>query len=147
MLLGQQREPYRDVFFAVWQKVLIGTVDNPPELEPMEQIIAALIGQHPEYHAVFEHPEQHAHAEFPANNLYDNPFLHISMHLGLIEQLRTDRPVGIQPCYERLLLQAADEHQLQHQIMDIMAAHLWDAMNNNMEVDEQKMLEAIKKLA
>lgn len=142
MLLGQQREPYRDVFFSVWQKVLSGDT----VIDPMEQLIATTIQNHPEYHEIFAHPEQYANSEFPGNNLYDNPFLHISMHLGLLEQIRTDRPHGISSCYQQLLLQAQDEHQLQHRIMDIMANTLWDAINKNLALDERAMLEEIAKL-
>lgn len=146
MLLGQQRTPYREIFFSVWQKVLSAKSGEPPILDPMEEIIATLISQHPEYHAIFAAPEQHANTEFPTNNLYENPFLHISMHLSLVEQLHCDRPKGIQACYQNLLLKTCDEHQLQHQVMDIIAAHIWDSINNNREVNDQSLLESIKKL-
>ena len=105
--------------------------------------IAELMQRHTEYHAIFNDSNEFMHATFSANNLYDNPFLHLSMHLGLIEQVQMDRPSGIRACYQRLLQKSCDEHELQHKMMDLMAAHMWDAVHHQQPLDEQKLLAQI----
>ena len=143
MLHGTDRSNYRDFFFKLWKKM-----QTQEKLKPLEQIAAALIEQHPEYHDALLNIENDQPQEFPSNSLYENPFMHLGMHMGLIEQLQLDRPTGIRAVYMKLMQgDATDEHQLQHQIMDIMGQQMWDAMHRGVDFDEMKYLEALGKLA
>jgi len=40
--------------------------------------------------------------------------------VGLLEQLSTQRPLGINSIYENLLAKMNDAHEAQHQMMNVM---------------------------
>ena len=53
----------------------------------LEQIAAALVAQHPEYHAILEDPERSLERDWRPEHGDVNPFLHLSLHLAVAEQL------------------------------------------------------------
>ncbi len=142
MVLGHDRTVYRQIFFEIWKKMQ----NRELPLEPMEQHIANVIRDHPEYHAILANPEHYETVDFPIQNMYDNPFLHLSSHISLLEQLELDRPRGLRTCYQRLLYTFKNEHVLQHQIMDIITSHLWEAIQHQRDINEMEILSAIQKL-
>ena len=75
-----------------------------------------------------------------------NPFLHMSMHLSLQEQVGTDRPPGIHALYERLVLRSGDAHAAEHRMMECLGRILWEAQRQNGMPDEQAYLECVRRL-
>ena len=71
-------------------------------LSALERIAAGLIAMHPEYHATFEHPDRHVERDYAPESGDVNPFLHLSLHLAVAEQLAIDQPPGIRAHFERL---------------------------------------------
>lgn len=131
------RDESRRVFVIAWQKYL----DKQP-LEPLEHQIVEIILLHPEYHTLFSHPDA-IHYDSPDEV---NPFLHISLHLGLLEQLSTNRPLGIQSIYQALCTKYNDPHQAEHKMITCLAETLWEAQRNNVMPDERIYLERLMKL-
>jgi hypothetical protein len=74
-----------------------------------------------------------------------NPFLHLSMHLSLSEQLAIDQPGGITMRYTQLIEQHGDEHAAQHNVMDCLAEMIWQAQRNKQAPDAQVYLECLDK--
>lgn len=74
-------------------------------LTDLEQIAAGLIALHPEYYLFLEHPDQHTSRDFTPETGDVNPFLHLSLHLAVAEQLAIDQPPGI--CAEFARIRAA----------------------------------------
>lgn len=140
-MIINDREQSRQIFYQSWQKHL----SNIP-MEPMESVIVSVIQIHMEYHSILENPEN---ASFETNNVegQTNPFLHMGLHIALLEQIATDRPSGITSLYKSMLTKYADEHHLQHQIMDRLEESLWNAQRSGSMPDEQAYMESIKKLA
>ena len=99
-------------------------------LSPLEQIAAAIIALHPEYHALLEAPESNLEREFPPETGSMNPFLHLSLHLAVAEQLAIDQPPGIRAHYERLRLAHGDEHRAQHAVLECLGEVLWNAQRH-----------------
>ena len=66
-------------------------------LTDLERIAAAIIVRHPEYHATLEAPEETLDRDFRPESGDVNPFLHLSLHLAIAEQLAIDQPPGIRP--------------------------------------------------
>ena len=62
---------------------------------------------HPEYHATFEDPDRHVERDYSPEAGDVNPFLHVSLHLAVAEQLAIDQPPGIRAQFERLRARAA----------------------------------------
>lgn len=131
------RTDLRQLFLKVWQQK-----DNPQSLTALEQQLLQVLLQHPEYHAVIADPDT-LDKDYRTDN---NPFLHLSLHLGLIEQLSTNRPAGIRDIYQALYEKLGDEHQAQHLLMDKMAETIWDAQQQNQLPDERVYLEKIRRL-
>src|SRR5262249_42398919 len=73
--------------------------------------------QHPEYHSMLAKPAAFTQQEFA---LEENPFFHLSLHLGLREQIATDRPAGIRHICQQLNAQYPDTHAVEHMMMECL---------------------------
>ncbi len=135
----ESRNDSREFFFGVWRKM---SARQP--LEPLEALVARIIGEHPEYHAVLEQPGRALEEDFTGKA---NPFLHMGLHIALIEQLQTDRPPGVRSAYQRLLAAFGDDaHAVEHRMMDCLAEVLWEAGAGGRAPDEQAYLAALGRL-
>lgn len=115
-------------------------------MEPMEEIVAKIIQQHPEYHSMLEQHDLALDQDFPPEAGQSNPFLHMSMHIGLHDQISTDRPAGIAAAYLKLLARIGDAHQADHLVMECLGRMLWEAQRRNSIPDEEGYLECVKQL-
>jgi hypothetical protein len=134
------RNESRQVFFQTWKKL-----QQSLPMEPLESILATVIQGHPEYHSIFKISEMKDIQENDFNG-GQNPFLHMGLHIALIEQISTDRPPGIANIYQTLLPKYSDEHQLQHEMMDCLGESLWDAQQSGKVPDEKAYMERLRKL-
>lgn len=140
MLFTQDRTRMREMFFSAWKKHLL----NEP-LEPMEKQIVSLLEDHPEYHDLIENPDA-IDKDFTPEHGEMNPFLHLSLHLALREQVGTDRPKGIATVTRSLLLKHGDGHTVEHLMIECLGEFLWDAQRAKREPDELAYLEKLKLL-
>ena len=125
-----ERDKLRQHYADVWQKARA----NQP-LDALEQQIALVIEQHPEYHKMLEN-RQHIKNEYLPEMGETNPFLHMGMHLGIREQVATDRPSGIAQVHRVLTLKHGDVLEAEHQMMDCLAEALWQSQKNQQAPDE-----------
>ena len=114
-------------------------------MEPLERLIAEVIGQHPEYHPLLEAPEPSLTQDFPADSA-GNPFLHMSLHIALREQLSIDRPQGIVDAFSRLVWLRGDAHAAEHEAMECLARSLWEARERGEIPNERGYLKAVRSL-
>ncbi len=140
MFYTQERDKLRQVYADVWRKAR----NNEP-MDALEQLIARVIEDHPEYHALLNN-EHHLANEYLPELGETNPFLHMGMHLAIQEQVVTDRPAGIKAIYEALSEKTQDFHQTEHQIMDCLAESLWQAQKHQQPADEQAYLTCLQNL-
>ena len=131
----------RETYFKVWRKHQLNE-----KLEPLEKQLLNLIQEHPEYHAMLSSPEKYMDYNFSAENNEENPFLHLSLHTALLEQVSTNRPKGITAIYKDIVHTMGDVHHAEHHIMDILAAHLWETLEKQKQPDEKVYLKQLKKL-
>ena len=118
-MYGSDRQQMRGVFFDAWKKIR----NNEP-LSGVEPLIVAVAKQHPEYHGVLENSQQHGQQEYFPELGDSNPFLHMGMHITLLEQLQMDTPKGILDCFRQLQANGDDEHQAQHRMMVCLDAYI-----------------------
>jgi hypothetical protein len=97
-----------------------------------------LIAMHPEYHAAL-----HGEAALAAPT---SPFLHLGLHLALRDQVATDRPAGIAAAYRVLAQRAANEHEAEHRLLELLGQALWEAQRARIPPDEQAYLEKVRAL-
>ncbi|MCZ6893761.1 MAG: DUF1841 family protein, partial [Gammaproteobacteria bacterium] len=109
-MLVETRDESRRFFFHVWQKM-----SEKRQLEPLETLVAQVIKEHAEYHAILSVPDQALDRDYTPEEGGTNPFLHMGLHVALQEQLQSDRPLGIIELYHRLRSSLCDDvHRTEH---------------------------------
>ena len=138
-MFGQDRNQLRQMFFSSWNKY-----QNKLLMQPLESVIADVILIHPEYHKLLEDKEVELDRDYTPEMGQTNPFLHMSMHISIQEQLSTQRPHGINSIYQSLLKKNNDPHETQHQMMECLGKNLWEAQSQNRVPDENDYLECLR---
>ncbi|MEE9326020.1 MAG: DUF1841 family protein [Cocleimonas sp.] len=139
--MSDQREQLRQFYYDSWKKHL----NQKEKLSPLEQQVVAAIKEHPEYHKLLENEEAGINADFLPEMGDNNPFLHLGMHLGLREQVSTNRPPGIAELYQRLVT-LKGSHDAEHEMMECLAEMIWQAQQNNVLPDENTYLDCLGKI-
>lgn len=135
------RNSSRRFFTGVWKKY---QAEQP--LQPLEDLVLAVILEHPEYHALFDQGEEILQHEFTPEMGSTNPFLHMGMHIAIREQIDSDRPAGIRKIYQDLIIKTGSHHDLEHRIMECLGEALWTAQRNNTLPNEESYLDCIKRI-
>lgn len=139
MIFSQNRRALRKMYSDAWQK----QSERRP-LSPLEAQIAAVIEWHPEYHA--DITTENLERDFTPDGRRTNPFLHMGLHLGLREQITTNRPAGIARIHRDLAARTGDPHEAEHRMIECLAEALWEAQSQGGPPDEQKYLERLRRL-
>ncbi|MCP3667247.1 MAG: DUF1841 family protein [Gammaproteobacteria bacterium] len=141
-MFGNDRGAMRKVFFNAWNKA-----EEKQSLDPLEQLIVETVGQHPEYHVLLNDQDSSLDKDFSPDGGETNPFLHMGMHISLLEQIQSDRPGGIRIHYQQLTRKYGDAHQAEHQMMECLGLALWEAQRSGKMPDEQAYLRCLQKLS
>ena len=141
MLYGSDRGGMRRAWVEAWSKAGAGQ-----PLEPLERVLAEVISDHPEYHAVLESPDALSR-EFPPEAGGSNPFMHMGLHVAIREQLATARPPGVRELYAMLQSRIANRHRIEHALMECLAETLWDAQRAGAAPDEARYLDRVRRIA
>jgi len=112
-------------------------------LSALERIAAGLIAMHPEYHATFENPDRHVERDYAPETGDVNPFLHVSLHLAVAEQLAIDQPPGIRAQFERLRAARGDEHAALHAVLECLGEVIWSAQRQRTPPDAALYLDCL----
>jgi hypothetical protein len=129
-LFTPSRDEARQFLATAWAKHRAAA-----PLTGLEQIAAGIILLHPEYHAIIEHPERHLDRDYPPEAGAVNPFLHLSLHLAIAEQLAIDQPPGIRAHFERLSAARGDEHAALHAVQECLSEVIWHAQRHGTAPD------------
>jgi hypothetical protein len=116
-------------------------------LSPMEALAADWIEQHPEYHADLHHLEHALAAQYPVEAGRTNPFLHLSMHLSISEQVSIDQPRGIRQAFELLRARLGSAHAAHHEMMECLGRMIWHSQRSGLPPDGHAYLEAVRSRA
>jgi len=141
MLFDPSREQVRNFFCESWRKHRERLI-----LEGAEATAADLIAEHPEYHALLETPEAAIEQEFTPEGGQMNPFLHLSLHLAVAEQISIDQPRGIKAAYFALR-QKMEVHDAEHAIMECLGETIWHSQREKAPMDGEAYLECVRKKA
>lgn len=112
-------------------------------LSAMENLALEVILLHPEYQAVLGDAKRYQDKDYLPEMGDTNPFLHMSMHIAIKEQLSIDQPVGIRQRFERLLKKTGDEHAAMHQVMECLGEMIWQAQRNQSAPDASVYFECL----
>lgn len=130
------KDAYRKAYFDAWQKH-----QKQALLEPIEMQLVNVMLLHPEYHNILN-----SNAITQSFELGENPFIHMSLHLAIQDQLQTQRPQGVMQIYQDLLAKHEDAHTVQHYMMDCLAQIMWQAQQTGVMPDENAYLQALRSL-
>lgn len=139
MLFSNDRGKLRQMYADAWRKRETGT-----PMTSLESQIADVIDLHPEYQALLS--EGDIDRDYTPEAGETNPYLHMGLHLGLREQVATDRPAGIARIFSQLVARTGDAHDAEHRMVDCLAETLWEAQRDESAPDERRYLERLRRL-
>lgn len=139
-MFGNDRNEMRTMFYTAWKNF-----NDKALLQPLEQVIVNIIQLHPEYHTLLDSIDN-IEKDFTPEMGETNPFLHMSMHIAIQEQLSTNRPAEIRTIHHKLCEKYQDPHQAEHAIMECLGQMIWQAQRDNTTPNEQNYIECLKQL-
>jgi hypothetical protein len=136
------QEDVRRFFCAAYARQREGGV-----LTPLEAIAADWIAQHPEYHAELADAEAAVAAVYDVEQGRPNPFLHLSMHLSISEQVSIDQPRGIKQAFELLAAKRGSAHEAQHEVMECLGQMMWESQRSGRPPDGEAYIDCVRRRA
>lgn len=137
-MFNPSRDQARQFLFDAWRKYHQREI-----LSAMEDIALQIMLLHPEYHSMLNDPERYLHKDYLPEAGDTNPFLHMSMHMAVQEQLSINQPTGICAKFESLLAHTEDEHTAVHHVMECLGEMIWYAQRNQSAPDEKIYLDCL----
>ncbi|MBK9520442.1 MAG: DUF1841 family protein [Rhodocyclaceae bacterium] len=141
MLYKPSRDQARQFLIDSWHKRRSKTPATA-----LETLAADVVEWHREYHALLEAPDA-ATREWTPEQGETNPFLHMSLHLAIEEQLSIDQPPGIRKAFSQLEQHTGDRHLALHVILDCLGETMWRAQREGKPPDGEAYLECIQRRA
>lgn len=136
-MFDPSRDQARTFLFDLWAKHRASQA-----LTPLESLALSVVLEHPEYQRVLEDRSRYLDREWRPEGGETNPFLHISMHLAIEEQLSIDQPPGIRAAV-RSLEARLGPHEARHEVMDCLAEMVWQAQRNRAPFDNAAYLDCL----
>jgi hypothetical protein len=127
----------RQVFFNTWEKY-----KQSQALQGVEPLLIDIILLHPEYHSILDDPDTNLDRDYPPEQGTENPFLHMSLHMTIEEQLSMDNPTGIRQ-YFNTLQQGRERHDALHILLECLAEAVWKAQRHETSNLEQDYLACV----
>lgn len=114
-------------------------------LTPLEAIARDWVVQHPEYADALTDADTALAADYSVEGGQSNPFLHLSMHLSIQEQIAIDQPPGIRQAFRALAQRLGSEHDAHHQIMECLGEMIWTSQRSGLPPDGAAYIECVKR--
>ena len=139
-MFAPTRDESRRFLTESWRKYRAGEA-----LSGLEQIAVQLVSMHPEYHTMIETPDQHLDRDYRPERGDINPFLHLSLHVAVAEQLAIDQPPGIVAHFERLRASRGDAHEALHAVLECLGEVVWQAQRTGTGPDAAVYLACLER--
>lgn len=140
-MFNPSRDQARRFLADAWKK----RIERLPAT-PLENIAADVVALHPEYHALLEQGETALQRDWTPDDGTINPFLHLSLHLAVEEQLSIDQPPGLRTAFEtRLAQHGGERHAALHDVLECLGETLWQAQRNQHPPDGAAYLDCIRR--
>ena len=130
-------------FFCETQRKL---TESAP-LTPMEAAAADWISEHPEHAAELADLPAALAAVYDVEAGRTNPFLHLSMHLSISEQIAIDQPTGIRQAFGLLASRLGSAHAAQHEVMEYLGEMVWASQRSGLPPDGEGYIDCVRRRA
>lgn len=127
-------------FLEIWKN----TSENK-KLEGEEAVFGRIMQEHPEFHATFNLGEPAFGIDFASRNEV-NPFLHISLHAVVEQQIADRNPAEVEQAYQAILEWGDSRHESIHRISGILAEVLFEAIQKKSPIDDAGYLRRVREL-
>jgi hypothetical protein len=141
-MFNPSKDDVRRFFCEAWARHRRGDV-----LSPLESLAVSWIIEHPEYQEELDDLAAALARDYSVVGGRTNPFLHLSMHLSIEEQVSIDQPPGIRAAFDRLAQRLDSRHAAMHEVMECLGEVIWRAQRDGVPLDGEAYLEAVRKRA
>lgn len=138
-MFNPSKNEVRLFFIQTWEKV-----KNNQVLTPAESVAAYWIKCHPEFHETLNNNENILEKNYSPEEGNTNPFLHLSLHLAVSEQVSIDQPPGIKQVFLSLCERYQCEHEACHKIFDCLTEQIWQQQRNQIGFNNESYLNCIQ---
>jgi len=138
-MFNPSREQVRLFFCDAWKKHL----ERLP-LVGAEVTAVDLAARHPEYHALLGDAKGALEKEWTPEGGQMNPFLHLSLHLAIHEQVSIDQPPGIRAAFDSLRTRM-EPHDAEHVLLECLAETIWRAQRDGTAMDALAYVDAVRR--
>lgn len=114
-------------------------------LTPLEAIARDWLIEHPEYDQDLGDVEAALARDYAVEGGQANPFLHLSMHLSITEQISVDQPRGIRAACQALTRRLGSEHAAHHEVMECLGQMIWTAQRSGLPPDGDAYVECVRR--
>ncbi|MBM3388717.1 MAG: DUF1841 family protein [Betaproteobacteria bacterium] len=139
-MFAPSQQDVRRFFCETWRRQRQGL-----PLDTMQTKAAPWLALHPEYDGDLADEAAALAAVYTVEEGRTNPFLHLSMHLSLVEQVDIDQPRGIRQAFEALRDRRGSEHEAHHQMMDCLGEMIWASQRSGLPPDGQAYLDCVRR--
>lgn len=138
-MFNPSREQVRRFFCDAWKK----HIDRLP-LVGAEVTAADIAARHPEYQDLLIDANAAVDKEWSPEGGAMNPFLHLSLHLAIHEQVSIDQPPGIRMAFEQLRARM-DPHDAEHVLLECLGETIWRAQREGKPMDALAYVDAVRR--
>ena len=139
-MFNPSQDDVRRFFCETYRKHKAGEI-----LTPLEAIASDWLQQHPEYADDLKDVEAALSTDYSVENGQTNPFLHLSMHLSIAEQISIDQPPGIRAAATALTQRMQSEHEAHHHIMECLGEMIWNSQRSGLPPDGAAYIDCVRK--
>ena len=139
-MFNPSRDEVRKFFLETWSKHRAAL-----PLVGLETTAVDVLAIHPEYHAFLDSGDDALNSEFRVEDGGVNPFLHLSLHLAIEEQLSIDQPKGLAETFKQIASRSGDRHTALHIVLECLGETIWAAQRNNTPPDADAYLDCVRR--
>lgn len=140
-MFDPSRDQARQFFIESWRKQRAREV-----LTPLEHMAADVVHMHGEYQRLLEDPDSLG-KDFAPEDGQINPFLHLSLHLAIEEQLSIDQPPGLRDAFEAAQRRHGNRHDALHDVLECLGEALWQAQRAGAPPDGAAYVACVRRRA
>ncbi len=140
-MFNPSRDQVRLFFCDTWKKHL----ERLP-LVGAEVTAVDIMLRHPEYHALLADRESALSQDWKPEDGQMHPFLHLSLHLAIHEQVSIDQPHGIRAAWQAIAARR-EPHAAEHVLLECLGEIIWRAQREGKPMDAPDYVDRVKRAA